>query len=268
MSTELSPVTNSSALAPFDIVEAYHRHLAEQVASGQVTEKTAAAYRVALRHFLKWGKETQPKPRRVVQQWMAHLKEKYSPASINLWLFGLRSFFGWAVSEGHYPSDPTFGINALKRRSSGHRRDVLSNSEMRRLLSAELSPRDRAIIHLLAYTGCRGVELDRADYGDVESNGERIIIRVQGKGSADKDNFVVVSHPAAKRALLDYLADRGGAKGLLFQSHSDRNLGARLTVGGIQQIVRDAYRLAGVVGVRKTPHSLRHSCATSAATCM
>ncbi|RLC75123.1 MAG: hypothetical protein DRI81_12630 [Chloroflexi bacterium] len=50
----------------------------------------------------------------------------------------------------------------------------------------------------------------------------------------------------------------------LFVSLSNRTRGNRLTTRAIRAIVKDRYAQAGVVGNRKTTHSLRHSAITNA----
>jgi integrase/recombinase XerD len=250
-------------LARPDLAALWTAHLALEVAAGQIEQATANNYRVALRRFVSWGSEARPE-RRIIQEWIAYLRGTYSPGTVNTWLHGLRAFFRWAMSEGYTASDPTAGIGALKVRGKTHRKDLLTNAEIKRLLSLSLPLRESAILHILAYTGCRTVELHRADLADVETVGDRLQIRVRGKGRADKDEVIFLAHPGAVELTLAYLNERGGTPGPLFLSKSNRSQNQRLALRWYRGFIKDAFQKARIIGTRKTTHSLRHTAITSA----
>lgn len=263
---EVALEVSTSLLVPGrpDVVACWHSHLDAQASAGQLATNTARTYKRGLDRFLVWGRGRELS-HRLVLDWIAELRErKLSPGTINTWLFSVRAFFDWAVSEEIYFTNPTTGIKSIRRRARGHKRGILSNGEMRRLLALELDARDRAIIHLLAYTGCRAIELIRADLEDLIQAGDRQVLRVQGKGRQDKDEEIIIAHAAAGDALYKYLSARGGDVGPLFRSASDRSRLGRLSLRGLQLIVKSAFRLAGIVSQDKTVHSLRHTACTSA----
>jgi site-specific recombinase XerD len=188
-----------------------------------------------------------------VLAFVAHARSR--PAPTEQWLLGaLLAFLRWAVSRGYLLADLGAGIRlphveALPR--------ALSEDAARLLIeSGPKGPcalRDRAIFETLYGTGLRISELARLDVADV-SLAEGLAFVRQGKGSKDR---VVPFGARVRAALVDYLrherASRGGA---LFLSWS----GTRLTVGGLQQIIRRARARAGLEGA--TAHGLRHSYAT------
>lgn len=128
----------------------------------------------------------------------------------------------------------------------------LTEEEIRRLFDAVRdSPRDSAILHVLAYCGLRVGELCHLSLEDVEFATNVLHVR-SGKG--DKDREVLLEERT--RAAVDrYLADRtlaGEGSTRLFP------------VGPVtvERIVRRAAAHAAI-GRRVTPHMLRHSLATA-----
>ncbi len=128
----------------------------------------------------------------------------------------------------------------------------LSEEEMHRLLAAvDGSPRDSAIVHVLAFAGLRVSEVCHLELEDIEF--ERNILHVRS-GKGDKDREVILEDRS--RAAIDrYLAARGTAPS------PDRRL---FPVGPVtvERIVR---RAAGTAEIprRVTPHMLRHTLATA-----
>ena len=121
--------------------------------------------------------------------------------------------------------------------------------------------RDNAILSIMLYTAARGVELHRADLADLQTQGGRLVLFVQGKGHGEKDDFVVIAH--AESALRDWLGVRGNKQGPLFCSLSNRSAGERLSLQAYRAMIKDYMRLAGVQG-NKSTHSLRHTAITKA----
>jgi len=128
----------------------------------------------------------------------------------------------------------------------------LNEEEMHRLFEAvKASPRDNAIVHVLAFAGLRVGELCNLLIEDVEF--ERNILHVRS-GKGDKDREVVLEDRT--RAAVDrYLTERalgGESSPRLFPVGS-------VTV---ERIVRRAAQAAGIPR-RVTPHMLRHTLATA-----
>jgi integrase/recombinase XerD len=128
----------------------------------------------------------------------------------------------------------------------------LNEEEIHRLFDAvRESPRDSAIIHVLAYCGLRVGELCHLSLEDVEFATNVLHVR-SGKG--DKDREVLLEERS--RAAIDrYLTDRtlaGEGSTRLFP----------IGPVTVERIVRRAAAQAAI-GRRVTPHMLRHSLATA-----
>jgi integrase len=115
----------------------------------------------------------------------------------------------------------------------------------------------------MAYCALRTSEIQRADFNDLQTRGGRTIIRIRGKGHKELDDFVVLPKPALEVVQV-WLKVRGRKKGPLFWSLSRQNKGERLSARAIRGMVKKRYEEAGVVGLNKSTHSLRHSAISTA----
>jgi site-specific recombinase XerD len=207
-----------------------------------------------------------------VREFKLDLVEKYSAQTVNLRLSAMRSFYRWAVETNRTPFNPAAEVRSAKRsKSKTHKRDALTNGEVVAVLDtcdASLAGvRDRAILTLFAYCGLRTVEVHRANIGDLRTRGDRLTLDIQGKGSTDADEFVVVPRQQ-ERVIRAWLSERQtferqDSHGPFFVSVARRNFGERLSLRSIRRMVKERYKEAGVVGERKTTHSLRHSAITN-----
>lgn len=270
-------VTKSKAITEnqdiYQLVDDWKKALDLAVASGERSETTVKTYKKGFEKFLSWAEDHQLKTvdGDTIRRWKADLiRAKCKPATVNVWLSGVRDFFAWSVGNNRLVVNPTEGVHGAKRKgtSKSHKREILSDLEVKRLLSLPdrstlEGRRDFAMLNLFLYTGIRTVELHRAKLADLHVNGQ-MILNVTGKGHDESDEIVVIDHQAAQNALYDWLAVRGGQPGALFTSLSDRSRGDRLSLVGIRSIVKAYFKRAGIVGAGKTTHSLRHTAASSA----
>jgi site-specific recombinase XerD len=279
-------MTHASLLPPDSLVTTaqvdalirdWHAHLDLLVASGEISPATRQAYRRGWERFWRWLQAQEdiapgPVDAGVLRHWIAGMRQAgIKPNSINVWLAGVRAFFAWGVAARTLTANPAAGVRGAKRKGTSrqHLRQSLTDGEVRRVLempdrSTRQGRRDYALLALKAYTGARDIELQRADLADLRTRAGRLVLYVQGKGRDEKDELIVLAHPAVEEAIHDWLAGRGESPGALFVSLSNNGLGKRLSLRSIRRIVKRAYRLAGVRGEGKTSHSLRHTAITSA----
>jgi len=240
------------------------------------SEATLRAYRKGMDVFTGWLQESGNSgvvtPATVIQ-FKGHLQERYSAQTVNLRLSAVRGFYRWMVITGRLPLSPAEAVRGAKRSNSRrHKRDALSNGEVLAILEtcddSLIGVRDRAILTLMAYCALRAIEVHRANVGNLRTKDERLILEVQRKGRREPDDVVVIprSQEEAIRAWLSGrtgIADHGEVDPL-FVSLSNRTRGRRLSTRSIRGMIRERYRQVGVVGNRKTAHSLRHSAITNA----
>ena len=261
------PITRAPNLSA--LVNDWQDNLNLRVDAQEIKQDTAITYHRGVLKFVTWLGNTQPVPD-TIRRWKADLlKDKKRTASVNVWLAGLRSFFGWLAEEGQIPFDPTQAIKGAKRKgaNSAHVRELLTDREVVRLLAqpnreSREGVRDYAILSIMVYTAARGIEIHRADLEDLKTMDGALVLKVQGKGRDEKGEMLVLSHEA-ENAVRDWLALRGQEAGALFTSSSNKSKGERLSRRALREIVKDYMNAAGIHG-NKTTHSLRHTAITNA----
>jgi len=244
--------------------------MAERVAAGEMAATTATTYARGAARFLSWlgDQPTQAVGPAAIRAWKADLlADGRKPGTVNTFLAGVRAFFSWATAERRLAYNPAAAVKGSgNRKGTGHKREALADLEVLRVLAQPTATtpqgkRDRALLYLLAYTGLRTCEVQRATVGDLHANG-RLCLSVQGKGHLDADDKVYLVNGDLTDAVYAWLAvhPRGSVPAApLFCGLGNRNTGLALDLRTIRRIVKAYYVAAGVRDVRKTTHSLRHS---------
>lgn len=189
-----------------------------------------------------------------VRAFIQHLRERGCLESTlaTRW-YALKSLFRYLAAEewdGARPS-PMDGMAAPEPSQSLV--PVLSTAELKAVIAAcSGSPRDEAIVRLIADTGIRiselaGIRMDETDL----SSPARILVHGKGK----KDRYV---YPGGRTvlALRRYLRQRGTGPGPLWLSRQGPQ-GSALTASRIRQVIQDRGRQAGITGLH--PHMFRHA---------
>lgn len=203
-----------------------------------------------------------------------------SPGTLRQWLSCVRGFFAWMTAAGRLVHDPAERLQLpRKTRTLPH---VLSESQIAELIetadtNSALGLRDRALMEVLYATGIRLSEAHKLDLYDVDTASGLLIVR-QGKGGRDR---LVPLTENASRWLSRYITDARPelaagitrARGKSNRRSSIRKLQSRaptpalwLTVEGRrlskQMIAGRITDYAKHAGIKATPHTFRHSCAT------
>ena len=168
-----------------------------------------------------------------IRAYLGHLSQRgLAPSSLAQNLHGLRTFFDFLNMGG--------AVNFVAPRFIRTRKvpkrlpRLLSEEQVRRLIEAARSPRDRAVLELFYATGCRVSEIAGIKIEHVDFAGHSI--RVVGKGS--KERIVLFGRPAAK-ALMEYLGGR--RTGYLFEDDRPPQRGC-LTTGKKRSEWRGVWR--------------------------
>lgn len=135
-------------------------------------------------------------------------------------------------------------------------KDVLSESEISRLLMASKDIRVKAMLCLLAYSGVRNQELCNLRLEDVDLGGNQVTVR---DGKNRQDGVINIS-PECTRILIEYLRQYPREKeNFLFTTRVKNN---QLATGDVRKTLR-VTALRARIGRRIFPHLLRHSLATN-----
>ena len=226
-----------------DVVGRFQRLLQAQERS----PCTVKQYGHIARMFLGFvGKPLEDVTRRDLEAFREHLvlQRHYSKNSVYTTVRGLTCLFR------------SFQLNVAEGLEAPRRPErlphYLSEEETHRLFEAvRESPRDSAIVHVLAFGGLRVGELCHLSIEDIEF--ERNILHVRS-GKGDKDREVVIEERT--RAAIDrYLTERALA---------GEGTSRLFPVGPVtvERLIRKAATRAGIPR-RVTPHMLRHTLATA-----
>lgn len=172
---------------------------------------------------------------------------------------GLRCFFKFLLRERVIAQNPMELVERPKRER--HLIQPLNHEQVRALLEQAdpksfLGLRNKVLMLLMLDSGLRLTEALRLRLASVDLKGGTVV--VMGKGRKERRvPFAKVTH----QALETYLAARRRLvvpSELLFISRH----GGELTSRHVQIMIRRYGERAGISGVRVSPHTLRHTCAT------
>lgn len=230
-------------------VETFIRRIDRELKIRFYQPRTRKSYAVVLRTFFAWF-ERKPADvtREDVREWLELLVDGGAQSSwVSVHLSALRTMLDKMCGR-----DVTLGLMTPRR--GGHLPIVLSANEVRRLLVAAPSLRDKLLLGLMYATGVRVSEVVRLRFADVDFDRGRIRV-VQGKGRRDRD----VMLPTSFTPLLQSLRAMNHADDFVFASREGPN--RHVTPRTAQRAMRRALRIAGI-DKDAGCHSLRHSFAT------
>ena len=240
-----------------------------------VKEITLQGYTVCLRAFMRWLSDQgirQPKREdiKAYKEYLNTITSEKTGSTLSAgtraqYLRAVKHFFKWTASEGLYPNIAD-NIKGVRLHAVGHH-DTFEADQIERMLntidtSTETGARNYAIMRILAANGCRIIEVQRADVGDLRIVDGETFLSIRRKGHEEKEEIKLAK--GAAKATGDYLKKyRSGAKRgePLFSSTSNNNRGGRISEPSISQIIKDALKAAGYDDHRLTAHSFRASAA-------
>ncbi len=200
-----------------------------------------------------------------VRGFLAHLKRErnYQPQGIVRKQATLRSFYKFLRREKKVEENPLEFIEAPKL---PERQPVYLTEDERRSIFEKVrgltytlrGKRDYAIVCLLYYAGMRVSELIGLNAGDVSRDGDKVSLKIIGKG--DKERKVPL-RIEAQEALNVWLQNRPSTEESNSAIFINTKTKKRLTVRTVQFLVKGLTIKAGV-NKRITPHKFRHTFGT------
>ena len=180
-----------------------------------------------------------------------------SPATISRTLASLKSFYGYALSQGAVPENPVRNIHMEKAEKKLPQ--ILTGKEVELLLEQPKCTdlkgyRDKAMLELLYATGIRVTELINLNVGDVSLSGSFI------KCAGSSRMRIIPLYPEAVKALGTYISDvRPRLVAVPEEPALFVNLsGERMSRQGFWKIIKH-YQETAKIAKDITPHTLRHS---------
>lgn len=186
---------------------------------------------------------------------------KNAPTTSNRKLSVLRTYFKFLMKDGLLTSDPTVGINSMKKKKKLP--VFLTEVEMGSVLDRSLYPEDKSgerdytIIMLLYGTGIRREEMINIKVVDI--NFFQRTLKVFGKGG--KDRIVPFSTQLSDQ-LKRYIDKETEERGNIISDYLFvTNKGTKLYPKFVYTIVNKYLSMVTTID-KKSPHVLRHSYAT------
>lgn len=216
----------------------------------------------SFRDYLKNNNISKPNENDLIA-YREYLKNKNLQATtINNYILVIKMFFKYLKENGIYENIAK-DFKGYKV-SRTFKKDYLQVEQIHKLLNTIdrttiKGLRDYAIILLMLTTGMRTIEISRAKIEDYENG----ILHIQGKGKADKTDYVKISLQV-ESAIDEYLKTRKNksANDYLFTSISNHNQEQQLTTKSVSRIAKENLIKADLKSRRLTAHSFRHTTAT------
>lgn len=245
-----------------DNMAALWEYIGACTARGAASVRTKAAYGASIARYLAWCSARDLKAveaqRRDVEDWRADLLAAgSSPGTVMLRLSAVRTLYKALCRAGKCAGNPAEHVKSPRPTEAAvdavMRKIVPTDAMMAALGKIEddaRGRRDRALLLAMYLLGLRVSEAAGLDWEDWK--GDTLAFRAKGGQTRE------LSAPEALKAALASLRGTETAHGPMFIGD-----GGRFTVRGIQKMV--SVRLAAAGMADRSPHALRHSCATVAA---
>lgn len=237
----------------------------------QGTPGTIKKYREALSVFIKWITLNVADISNIqfadlirYKQWL-ELSGK-AQATVIAYTVCVRQLFAYLEDNGLYHNIAKKLTASIKDHT--FKRKPLNPDQVKQLLNSidrkpVIGKRDYAIINLMVRTGLRSIEVSRLDMGDFQKENGIWLMRVQRKGSKEKNDLQGITDKAMD-PVIEYFDEREqDSSEPAFINHSMRS-NARITSKTISRLVKERLRAAGINDPLISCHSLRHTAATTA----
>jgi site-specific recombinase XerD len=212
--------------------------------------KTSQGYLRYARAFVAhFGRSADELGTEQVRAWLLWLlkEKKRDAATVNVAIASLRFLF---TTLGR--PEVMHGIRSVRKQ---HRApDILSGSEVERLLAASTDLKHRAIFTLLYGAGLRVSELVALTVSDIDSG--RMVLHV--RNSKNRYDRIVPLSPRMLQTLREYWKARRPKGAFLFPGRGGEK---PLTRDAVAQAIRKTARRAGI-DKKVYPHLMRHAFAT------
>ncbi len=197
------------------------------------------------------------------------VEEGRSNSTVNNRLSAVSSFYNYLIEQGALSHNPTVGIRRMKNERDRVKSICLSPQEGRRVIEAPegsslMAQRDRALLSVLFFTGCRESEICRLQVKDFFAEHGFFILEFKVKGG--KRNRVALHNACAVEInrYLDMAGHAGDSDSPLFLpiKTKDKLSQRAFHRQSIIYIWNKYTRKAGIVGT--SPHSARTTFITTA----
>lgn len=175
-----------------------------------------------------------------------------SEATINHYVFSLKTFFNWLEQTGQIAYNP---ISNLKfKRPNVNRREPLSQQEITQLFESTINTKETAILHLFYSCGLRRTEAENLNTSDIHFSKNLLYVRA-GKGAKRR---VIPLTEKVKKDLESYYNERSQLSEEAFILNRTKQ---RMRGESYNRALKEILKRAPITK-NISLHHLRHSIAT------
>jgi integrase/recombinase XerD len=216
----------------------------------QKAKTTQKTYIMVVRQFLTFaGKELREIMLEDILLWLESFQlRESSQNTINNKLAAIKSLFSLGVKTGYLSANPAMLIKVSQAKDALTER-ILLNEEVKRLIDAASSMRDRLILKLIYVLGLRVSELVGLNWSDFRSTSDGIAVTVFGKGH--RTRTLLIGHQLWTELIQLPKSDKTEA---VFLSR----FGNRLDRHAIHRLIKKAVETSGI-NPHTSAHWLRHA---------
>jgi len=178
--------------------------------------------------------------------------EKYSKSTIRDLKLTLRKFYKWLRKSDDFPEEVNWFKTHIRYEGIKNPEDMLTESEIARMIDSCVKARDRAFISILYESGCRIGELLALQLNQVKLDAVGALLLVNGKTGFRRVRII-----ASTPYLIDWLnrhPQKDDLKAYLWITSRNKRLG----YGGVNAILSKAAKRADIKK-KVNPHNFRHS---------
>ena len=232
-------------------------HYESYLKSEKMSENTIRAYVGHIGQALDYiGKADEDVTYLDLIDWKASISD-LSSSTVALKVASVRSYFHFLKSAKIITEDPS---EDLKRPEIKNKvKPYMTEDDVKAMIEAARTPRDRAMVRFLVSTGVRFVEMANITLEQYYTaiNGNRVITLMVNKGSKVDSNIYI--NESTEKAIAEYLATRCDDCPYLFASFR-RN---KLSDNSVSQTIKNIGKRAGLPYWNDLScHCMRAACAT------
>lgn len=229
------------------------KYLSSRVKQNRMTTKTSRDVRHTLAGFseVHGRRPLDQLSKRTVERWLESIRD-CRPSTRRNYLSRVRRFCQWLLDRGLIRRDPCYDLEKISQPRRVDR--TLEPDEIVAVLRLNLTPRDRAIMWVLAGCGLRCIEVARLTVGDYDRRGRTLL--VTGKGGHERR----IPVPKGVCSALDYYLSERATAGPMFRSENTPSQGIRATT--VSKYVQLWMYQAGIKTRPydgKSAHAFRHT---------
>jgi site-specific recombinase XerD len=237
-----------------------HVIVAEGLSTGRVTK-----YVLSLRKLAKWlGQDFDTVTKPDIEDLINQLeRSNYSAWTKHDYKVVIKRFYKWLNGGNEYPEAVKWITTTFKKKDSLLPKDLLTEDDVKQLVDAASSPRDKAFIITLYESGARIGEIGSMQIRDVVFEDRYTTLMLQGKTGSRR--VIVVAATPYLNVWIQHHPLQENPDSPLWVNQGTVNRHQAMSYPALAKVLKVTAKRASL-RKRVTPHQLRHSRATFLAT--